>query len=129
MTDKKALWAGRILTLLVTAFLLFDGATGLLAPESLAAEMAATGFAQQTLVPISLIAIAAGLLFVIPRTAMIGAICISGFVGGAICTHFRVEGFATPPEIVCFILGVATWGALWLRDARVRALLTGGVDL
>ena len=54
---------------------------------------------------------------------MIGAILLTGFLGGAICAHLRVDGPASPPQLICFFLGVAAWAGLYLRDSRVRALV------
>jgi hypothetical protein len=63
------------------------------------------------------------LLYAIPQTAMLGAIVVTGFLGGAICTHVRLGELASPPQVICLLLGLMAWGGLYLRDPRVRALL------
>jgi hypothetical protein len=62
-------------------------------------------------------------LFAVPRTSVLGAILITAFLGGAICTHFRVGEIASPPQIVCVALGVAAWASLYLRIGTLRVLL------
>ena len=63
------------------------------------------------------------LLFAIPRTAAIGAILITAFAGGAICTHFRVGEIGSPPQFIAVALAAVAWLSLWLRDANVRGAL------
>ena len=63
------------------------------------------------------------LLFAIPRTATIGAILITGFAGGAICTHLRVGEIGSPPQFIAIALAGLAWLSLWLRDASVREAL------
>jgi hypothetical protein len=62
-------------------------------------------------------------LYAIPATCVLGAIVLTGFLGGAITSHLRVAGTLTPEIIVSLILGVLAWGGLWLRDPRLRALI------
>jgi hypothetical protein len=54
---------------------------------------------------------------------VLGAILVTGFLGGAICTHFRLGELASPPQLICILLGLMTWGGLYFRDSRIRALL------
>lgn len=115
--------AGRILGVLVVLFLVADGATGLFAPQTLAGKMAETGFPAAMIAPLSVVILACALVYAVPRTAVLGAILVTAFAGGAIATHFRLGQMAAPEQIVCALLAVASWGALWLRDGRVRALL------
>lgn len=103
--------------------MIIDGLAGLLRPQSFAAEMAADGWGPETLLPVAVIALASGVLYAIPRTALLGAILITGFVGGALATHLRVTQTLIVPEIVNVLLGVGAWGGLWLRDPRLRKLL------
>ena len=59
----------------------------------------------------------------IPRTSVLGAILVTGFLGGAICAHVRIGELGSPPEIVSLLLGALTWGGLYTRDPRIRNLL------
>jgi len=118
-----AVWTGRLLSALVFLALLADGAVALFAPAMLKADMDATGFAADSARPIGIIVIVCAILYAMPRTTTLGAILITGFLGGAICTHFRIGEIGSPPQLVCLALGIMTWGGLYLRNAQVRRLL------
>jgi len=120
--SSVCLWAGRILGALVALFLLGESAVDLLLPSKVQAEMAATGFPANTLPILGVTTLVCAVLYAIPRTAIIGAILITGYLGGAICTHLRIGEFGSPPQIVSAVLGMMTWGGLYLRDARFRNL-------
>jgi hypothetical protein len=62
-------------------------------------------------------------LYVIPATRVLGAIVLTGLLGGACASHLRVAGTLTPEMVVSLVLGVLAWGGLWLRDPRLRALM------
>lgn len=85
--------------------------------------MEETGFPTNLAFQLGAILLTCVVLYAIPQTAALGAILLTGFLGGAICTHFRMGEFGSPPQVICLTLGVMTWGGLYLRDARVRALL------
>lgn len=118
-TSKGALWTGRVLSYLPCLLLLFSGGMKLVHPPSLD-----EGFAQLE-IPIGLafaigvLEIGCTILYLIPRTAILGAILLTGYLGGAILTHLRV---GDPSWVLPLLLGVSLWGGLWLRDARLRAL-------
>lgn len=124
MAQKTAAdWIGTVMSALVVLALLADAATQLFVPHVLKAEMDATGFALNLATPLGIIMLVCGVLYAIPRTAFLGAILITGFLGGAICTHFRLGEFASPPQFICLLLGILAWGGLYLRDPRLRELL------
>ena len=103
--------------------LLADSAANLLKPRMLSEEIAARGFSLHQAPMIAIIILVCALLYAVPKTAVLGAILLTGFLGGAICTHFRLGELFSPPQIVCLTLGILAWGGLYLRDARVRTLL------
>ena len=124
MAHKTAAnWIGYVMSVLVVLALLADAGTQLFAPHLLKEPMDATGFLPSLAVPLGIIMLVCGVLYAIPRTAFLGAILTTAFLGGAICAHFRLGEFASPPQLVCLLLGVLTWGGLYLRDVRLRALL------
>ena len=114
---------GQLLSALVALALFADGATGLFAPAKLASEMAASGWPLQLAPVIGGITLACAILYAIPRLAVLGAILVTGFLGGAICTHLRLGEVGSPPQLICIALGAMTWGGLYLRDERLRRLL------
>jgi hypothetical protein len=121
--SRAALWTGRILGAVVVLALLADAGVSLFASHLLARNMEETGF------PVGLSSVVGGILavstvlYAIPRTSVLGAILLTGFLGGAICTHLRMGELGSPPQIVSALLGVAVWASLCLRNSTVRALL------
>ncbi len=119
----RAVWIGRSASALVVAVLLADGAMQLFAPDKTAGMMRENGFAMDLAPKLGGIMVACAVLYAIPATAVLGAILVTGFLGGAICVHVRLGELGSPPEIISLLLGVTTWGGLWLREPRVRAIL------
>ena len=122
-TLHRALWAGRIMSAFVVIVLLADGTTQLFAPAQIASMLQETGFAMDLTHVVGPIVLACAILYAIPATAVLGAILVTGFLGGAICTHVRIGELGSPPEIFSLLLGAMTWGGLYARDLRIRAIL------
>ena len=123
VTWPRALWAGRMMSAFVVIALLADGTIQLFAPVRIAAMLQETGFAMDLTRIVGPIILASAILYALPATAVLGAILVTGFLGGAICAHVRIGELGSPPEIISLLLGAMTWGGLYARDARVRALL------
>ena len=123
MTPHRALWAGRIMSALVVIALAADGTVQLFAPAQMASMVRETGFTMESTPIVGAIALACAILYAIPATAVLGAILVTGFLGGAICAHVRIGELGSPPEIVSLLLGALTWGGLYARDLRIRAIL------
>ena len=119
----RALWAGRAMSALVVIALAADGAIQLSAPAQIANMLRETGFAIDLTRVVGPIILACAVLYAIPATAVLGAILVTGFLGGAICAHVRIGELGSPPEIISLLLGAMTWGGLYLRDSRIRAIL------
>ena len=123
MTLNRALWAGRIMSAVVVAALAADGTIQLFAPAQIAGMLQETGFAMDLTRIVGPVVLACALLYALPSTAVLGALLVTGFLGGAICAHVRIGELGSPPELISLLLGALTWGGLYARDARVRALL------
>jgi hypothetical protein len=123
MSLQRALWAGRIMSAIVVIALVADGTIQLLAPTTVASMLQETGFAMNLTRIVGPIILACAILYAIPATAVLGAILVTGFLGGAICAHVRIGELGSPPEIISMLLGTMTWGGLYARDPRIRALL------
>ena len=123
MAVHRRLWAGRILSALVVVALVADGTIQLFAPARIAGMLQETGFAINLTRVVGPIILACAILYAIPTTAVLGAILVTGFLGGAICAHVRIGELGSPPELISLLLGALTWGGLYLRDPRIRALL------
>jgi hypothetical protein len=112
-------WTARILGSLLVLFLLVDGAGKVLRFAPYVEGTARVGYPASCLVPLGLVLIACTILYVVPRTAVLGAVLLTGYLGGATATHVRMgEPFFFP-----VVFGVLLWACLTVRDARVRTLL------
>ena len=122
-TLHGALWAGRTMSAFVVIALVADGIIQLFAPAQIAGMLQETGFAMDLTRVVGPIILACAILYAIPATAVLGAILVTGFLGGAICAHVRIGELGSPPEIIALLLGSMTWVGLYARDPRVRAIL------
>ncbi len=119
-TSKGMLWTGRILSGLIVALMLFATSFGFIKPEMSRQGMKDMGYPQSVGMPITIALLASTLLYAIPRTCVLGAVLLTGYFGGAIATHVRLE---QPAFVMAFAIGVLAWLGIYLRDARLRALL------
>ena len=116
-----ARWAGRVLSGLPVAFLIFDAALKLVHPAFVTEASAKIGWPDAVITPLGVVLLACVALYVIPRTAVIGAVLLTGYLGGAVATHLRVGDPLFSHTLFPIYFGVMLWGGLYLRDARVRA--------
>lgn len=117
---KWMLWAGRVLTGIASLMLLFSAFMKLSQnPQAVEGFEKMFGYRASSLPYIGAVEAACVALYLIPRTAVLGAVLLTGYLGGAVATHVRIG----EPFIAPFILGVVVWGGLFLRDERIRALL------
>lgn len=123
MGEQRSLCAGRIMSAMVVIALAADGAVQLFAPAQIASMLRETGFAIELTRVVGPLVLACAVLYAIPATAVLGAILVTGFLGGAICAHVRIGELGSPPEIFALLLGALTWAGLYARDPRVRAVL------
>ncbi len=121
--STMALWAGRILSGLVILFLLFDGVMKLPPLAPVTESLAQLGYPVTLARGLGILTLICALLYAIPRTSILGAILLTGLLGGAIATHLRVGSPIFTHLLFGAYLGVMLWGGLFLRDERVRALV------
>jgi hypothetical protein len=121
--DRTMRIAGWLMSALVILILIVDAGTSLFAPAMLAEPMAETGWASERAVIIGAVALLCAIIYAVPPTAAMGAILITAFAGGIVCTHARVDPGLTPPMMIGVAIAVLAWGGLVLRDERLRALL------
>jgi len=120
--SKKGLWAGRILSGLLALFLLLDGGMKVAKPAFVVEATMRLGFSESAIVPIGLVLIICTILYLIPVTAVLGAILLTGYLGGAVATHVRV-GEELFPIFFASTFGVLLWLGLFLQDTRLRTLI------
>lgn len=120
--SKKALWIGRIISALPALFLLVDGVMKLFKPAPVVEATVKLGYSENVIVPLGIVLLVCTVLYLIPRTAILGAILLTGYLGGAVATHVRA-GEGAFPILFPIVFGVLIWGGLWLRDERLRGLV------
>ncbi len=121
--SKPALWLGRILSGLVILFLLFDGAIKLVPWPVVTETMDRIGYgSSETLArSLGIITIVCTILYAIPPTSILGAVLLTGYLGGAMASHLRIGSPLFSHILFGFYLGLMVWGGLWLRDKSLRA--------
>jgi DoxX-like family len=118
--SKKMLWTGRIMSAVPVLMVLLAAVMKLVKAAPVMEGMARTGFPERFIVPIGILELMCVVVYVIPRTSVLGAILLTGLLGGATVTTLRI-GDATFPMPV--VLGMMAWGGLYLRDERLRAMI------
>jgi hypothetical protein len=120
-TKTWALWTGRVLSGLVALLMLFSASMKLShAPQFVGQWVDKFGYQESALTGIGLLEIACVVVYLVPRTAVLGAILVTGYLGGAVATHVRI---GDPGALTPLLLGIFAWGGLFLRDNRLHALL------
>jgi DoxX-like family len=122
-SSNKALWAGRILSALVVAFLLFDGAIKLVPLDIVITTSEELGIPVNLARTLGVLTLLCTILYAWPRTSVLGAILLTGYLGGAIYVHVRVGSPLFSHTLFGVYLALLAWGGLWLRDHRLRALV------
>lgn len=123
LNSHRAQWTGRIMSAFVVLALVADGTIQLFAPAQVASMLQETGFAMDLTRIVGPIILICVILYAIPATSVLGAILVTGFLGGAICAHVRIGELGSLPELISLLLGAMTWCGLYLRDPRIRAIL------
>lgn len=114
--SKKSLWAGRIVSALPVLMLLASAIGKLVKPAAVVEGFTHLGYPESLARPLGILELACTVLYVIPQTSVLGAILLTGYLGGAITTHLRVG----EPFFIPVLLGVLVWLGLYLRDPRLR---------
>lgn len=120
--SPKALWTGRIMTALPVLFLLMDGVMKLIKPAVVVDTTKQLGYPESVILPLGVVLLACTIVYLVPRTAVLGAILLTGYLGGAVATHVRYGNGAF--EILFpVIIGALLWGGLYLREKRLQPLI------
>ena len=123
MMPNKRLWIGRILSGLMIAFLLVDGVMKVMKARVAVDGSIQLGYPESVVFGIGAILLVSTALYAIPRTSVLGAILLTGYLGDAIATHVRVGSPLFGYTLFPIYVGVVLWAGLYLRDARLRALI------
>jgi hypothetical protein len=122
---RKSIWTGRVLSGLGVAFLAFDAGFKFMATPEAVAATAELGWPAHVIPLLGVIELACLALYLVPRTAIVGAVLWTGYLGGAIATHLRVQNPLLSHTLFPIYIAILIWGGLLLRDRRARALIAG----
>lgn len=126
--SKGTLWAGWIMTALPALFLLADGGAKLAKPEPVVQGTLQLGYSESVIVPLGIVLLISVAVHLIPQTAMLGAILLTGYLGGAVATHVRVGNPWATHILFPVYFGVLIWGGLYLREQRVSVVVRTGAQ-
>ena len=119
-TSRKMLWVSYIISALPALLLLFSGIAKLMKPAPIVQGFAHFGYPESVIFGLGILEIACTIIYLIPRTSILGAILLTGYLGGATATNVRI---GDPQFLMPVIVGVFVWGGLFFRDPRIRALI------
>jgi len=121
--SKAMLWVGYVISGLVVLFLLFDAGIKLVELDIVKQTMAELGYPSDVAFGLGVLTLICTLLYVVPQTSVLGAILLTGYLGGAIATHLRVGSPVFSHLLFGVYLALMIWGGLFLRDPKLRALI------
>ncbi len=116
---KAALWGGRVLSFMVGGMLVMSASMKFSGAPEVVASLTHLGFASDIATTLGILELTCALLYLVPHTAVLGAVLVTGYLGGAMSVHLRLG----EPVHVQFLIGVFAWAGLWLREPRLRRLL------
>lgn len=120
--SKGRLWGGRIISVLPGLFLILDGAMKLLKPAPVVEATVRLGYAENVIVPIGIVLLVCTVLYLVPKTSVLGAILLTAYLGGAVATHVRAAEGAFP-VVFPIVIGGLLWLGLYLRNRSLRVLV------
>jgi len=125
MSSKGALWTGRVLSGIAILFLVFDGTIKLVPIQPVNDNLKELGYPTSDSFArfLGIVTLVCTALYAWPRTALLGAVLLTGLMGGAISAHLRLEHPLFSHTLFGIYLGLFLWGGLWLRDERVRRIM------
>jgi xanthine/uracil permease len=112
-------WTGWVVTALPALSLVFSAILKFIQPQEVLKEFDRLGWQGASVMPLGIVELACTIVYLIPQTSVLGAILLTGYLGGATATHVRINDNFAPP----IVMGVLVWLGLFLRDARLRALI------
>lgn len=118
--SNKNLWAGRVISAIPVLLMLFAAFGKLIKATPVVQGMAQFGYPERLVSPIGILELVCTITYVVPRTTVLGAILLTGLLGGATATNVRI---GDPTFIMPVAIGIMVWAGIFLRDARIRALI------
>ena len=122
-SSKGRPWAGFIISGLPVLFLLFDALGKFVKPEPVVVGTLELGYNESIILPLGIVLLISTVLYIFPKTSVLGAILLTGYLGGAVATHVRIGNPLLTHMLFPVYLGVLIWLGLYLRDRRLRDLI------
>ena len=120
--DKRP-WAGYIVTAIPVLFLLMDAVGKFVKPDAVVSGTVELGYQESVILPLGIILLISVILYAVPKTSVLGAILLTGYLGGAVATHVRIGNPLATHILFPVYIGIFVWLGLYLRDPRIRQLL------
>ena len=120
--SKKMLWTGRVVSGVISLLLLLDAVMKIMKVPQVMEGTVKVGYPASAVLPIGIILLVCLICYVIPRTSVLGAILLTGYLGGAVATNVRISSPLFSYVLVPVYVGVLVWSGLFLQDERLRAL-------
>jgi hypothetical protein len=117
------LWTGRVIAGLIALFCFFDAAMKFVQPKPVAEAFVRTGWPLHLSATLGVLLLSSTILFLIPRTSILGAILMTAFFGGAVATNLRLENPLFSNTLFPVYFAILVWGSLWLRDPKLQQLI------
>ena len=121
--SKGRLWTGRLMSALAVLFLLMDGVMKLLKPAFVVQATVQLGYPESVIVGLGIVLLACTILYAIPPTSFLGAVLLTGYLGGAVATHVRIGSPLLSHTLFPVYIAALVWGGLFLSDLRLRPLV------
>lgn len=122
--SSKTIWAGRVITAIVVLFMLFDSITKILKVNAVVKASAQFGYSANTIMIVGIILFACVLVYLYPRTAILGAVLLTGYLGGAVEANLRIGSPLFTTLLFPVYFGILVWAGLYLRNQRVREFIS-----
>lgn len=122
-SSKAGLWTGRVMSGIAILFMLMDSIMKLFKPAFVVDSTVSLGFQEHHIYLIGILGLLSTILYALPRTAVIGAMLLTGYFGGVIATQVRLDAPLFSTILFPVYLAILVWGGLWLRNEQVRKLL------
>ena len=121
--NNKRPWAGYIITAIPILFLLMDAVGKFVKPDAVVSGTVELGYQESVILPLGIILLVSVILYAVPKTSVLGAILLTGYLGGAVATHVRIGNPLATHILFPVYIGIFVWLGLYLRDPRIRQLL------
>ena len=122
-TKKKRPWAGIVISAIPTLFLLMDAVGKLVKPEPVVTGTVELGYPETVILPLGIVLLICTIIYAVPKTSVVGAVLLTGYLGGAVATHVRIGNPLFTHTLFPVYLGILIWLGLYFRDVRLRQLV------